>query len=57
MRITLSYTYYFYFNFISKDPFTAKNNSQVFYCQSLSIAYLEVNNLIYSLTQYTVDRV
>ena len=36
-----------FISFQLKDPFTAKNNSQVFYCRSLSIVYIEVRNLVY----------
>lgn len=35
------YVYLFFVLFI-KDHFTARNNSQVFYCRSLALAYIQV---------------
>ena len=43
-----------FFSIPLKDPFTAKNDSQVFYCRSLALAYIEV---IYQvLTFYCLKR-
>lgn len=37
----ISYVYLFFVLFM-KDHFTARNNSQVFYCRSLALAYIQV---------------